>query len=120
MASLQVMKRYATHYFEDWGGCTSVDYKTFERKYINFIKSLMKKNGGELISANKNHYCFSAVVKRSDGQLVYISISDVRYFKNEWLRNILVRTMAHEEDWTGGSNHHTNIDNLEKAIHSVR
>lgn len=43
---------------------------------------------------------------------MYISISDVRYFTNEWYSNILIRTAKDEQDYRGGFNHHTTLEDL--------
>lgn len=60
----------------------------------------------EIVDFHKNHYEFSAVLKNPEtGKLVYVSISDVRYWNDEWVNRTLYRTMKHEKDWTGGGNH---------------
>lgn len=113
-------KKYKNHSFEDWGGCTSPDYKTFETAYINGIKTMCKENNWNFVKANKNHYEFTAVIQRNDGQHVYISISDVRYWHNSWANNILIRTMKHESDWSGGSNNYSSIGDLSRNIARLR
>ena len=47
---------------------------------------------------------------------MYMSISDVRYFPCEWVENILIRTMQHDKDWSGGTNHYTDLINFTKDI----
>ena len=44
---------------------------------------------------------------------MYISISDVRYFANEWYSHILIRTAKNEQDYRGGFNHYTTLENLD-------
>ena len=73
-------------------------------------------NGYEIHSWNKGHYDCSAVIKDNVGRYIYMSISDVRYFINNWIDNILIRTMKHEKDQTGGDNHYTDLINLTKDI----
>lgn len=102
---------------EDWGGTTSQEYKDFQRGYRNVLKEIGNEIGMELHSFNKNHYDFSAVMKSNKTeQFYYISISDVRYFKNEWANNILYRTMANDKDWTGGSNHYCSLKELSESL----
>lgn len=102
---------------EDWCGETSPEYKNFQTNYRSVIKDFCKNIGMELYSFNKNHYDFSAVIKsNSSNQFYYVSISDVRYWKNEWANNILYRTMEHEKDWTGGSNRYSTLDNLPENL----
>lgn len=102
---------------EDWGGETSPEYKNFQTNYRSVIKDFCKNIGMELYSFSKNHYDFSAVIKsNSSNQFYYVSISDVRYWKNEWANNILYRTMEHEKDWTGGSNRYSTLENLPENL----
>ena len=102
---------------EDWGSTTSQEYKDFQKSYRNVLKEIGKNIGFELHSFSKNHYDFSAVMKsNTTNQFYYISISDVRYFKNEWANNILYRTMEHNHDWTGGSNRYSSLENLSENL----
>ena len=110
----------------DWGGQTHPEYKDlrtdyeysdFQRNYKSVIKDFCKDIGMELHSFNKNHYIFSAVIKSNiTNQFYYVSISDVRYWKNEWADNILYRTMEHENDWTGGSNRYSTLKDLPENL----
>lgn len=115
MATLQEMKRYLVKGIDDYGCTTSPDYRTFERKYKNYIKKVASENGGELVKFNPNHYEFSCFVKRND-KYVYISISDVRYFRNSWYNNILIRTATSDKDYKGGTNDYTSLDSLGQKI----
>ena len=99
------------------GGITGSDYKSFQTKYKNFIKKNLPE-GYSIEKWNPNHYQFSCVLGKN-GRYVYMSISDVRYFQNEWFQNILVRTMKHDSDWTGGPNQYASIFNLMKKIEKV-
>lgn len=110
MAKLQDLEKYLDYEFST--GCyTGEDYKTFERKYINYLKSLCKDNGWELAWAHKNHYSFTACFKENQKH-IYFSISDVRFWQNEWYNHILYRTMEHEKDYHGGPNHYTSLPEL--------
>ena len=111
MAKLNDLKKYINYEFSS--GCyTGEDYKSFQTKYINYLKTMCKENHWELIKVGKNHYCFSAFIKSSENKCVYLSISDVRYFSNEWYNHILVRTAKNEVDYRGGFNNYTTLDNL--------
>ena len=116
MSNINTLKQYINYEFST--GCyTGNDYKTFQTKYINFLKSICKDNNWSLIKVNKNHYCFSAFIKGgTENKCVYISISDVRYFNNDWYNHILVRTAKNEVDYKGGFNHYTTLDKLEYKI----
>lgn len=111
MAKLNDLKKYIDYEFSS--GCyTGEDYKSFQTKYINYLKAMCKENHWELVNVSKNHYCFSAFIKSSENKCVYLSISDVRYFANEWYSHILVRTAKNEVDYRGGFNNYTTLENL--------
>ncbi len=102
---------------EDDGAFISEEYSLFQKSYKSVIKDICKDIDFELEEFNKYHYCFSAVLSsKKTEQLFYISISDVRYFKNEWANNILYRTMKDEKDWIGGSNHFSTLNDISKNL----
>lgn len=85
----------------------SDDYLSFQRDAKADLKKMANTAGFELDQFNKNHFEFSAVLKhRETGEFIYIRISDVRYFPDQWWNNVLIRTMQHDRDWTGGPNHY--------------
>ena len=112
MANIKDLEKYVNYEFSS--GCyTGDDYKSFQTKYINYLKSVCKNNNWRLLNVGKNHYCFSAFIKSAENKCVYISISDVRYFSNEWYNHILIRTAKNETDYHGGFNNYTNLEELE-------
>lgn len=114
MSNIKELEKYLNYEFSS-GSYTGEDYKSFERKYINYLKSLCKENGWKFVVAHKNHYKFSAFFEINN-QFIYFSISDVRFFKNQWYNHILIRTAKADRDYTGGSNHYTNLLNLTNNI----
>jgi len=90
---------------------TGEDYKKFQTKYINYIRSICRDNGWELTNIGKNHYYFSAFIKDNQ-RCVYLSIPDVRYKPNGWYDSILVRCAKNERDYQGAWNNYTTLDNL--------
>lgn len=112
MAKLKDLEKYVNYEFSS--GCyTGEDYKSFQKKYINYLRSICKNNHWRLVNVGKNHYCFSAFIKSAENKCVYISISDVRYFSNEWYDHILIRTTENETDYRGGFNNYTTLYDLE-------
>lgn len=111
MAKLEELKKYLTHEFSS-GSYTGEDYKTFQTKYINYLKTMCRENHWQLVNIGRNHYCFSVFIKSGENKCVYISISDVRYFVGEWYGHILIRTAKDEQDYRGGFNHYTTLENL--------
>lgn len=112
MATIKDLEKYIDYEFSS--GCyTGDDYKSFQTKYINYLRSICKQNHWQLVNVGRNHYCFSAFIKSAENKCVYISISDVRFFTNEWYSNILIRTAKNEQDYRGGFNHRTTLKELE-------
>ena len=112
MANIKDLKKYVGYEFSS--GCyTGDDYKSFQTKYINFLKTMCRNNHWQLVNVGRNHYCFSAFIKSAENKCVYVSISDVRYFSNEWYNHILIRTAENETDYRGGFNNYTTLDGLE-------
>lgn len=117
MATLNDLKKYLDYEFSS--GCyTGEDYKSFERKYINYLKSIARENGWELVNVGKNHYEFSAFFKYND-KYVYFSISDVRFWQNDWYNNILIRTAKSSKDYRGGNNYRTTLPTLDYGIKNL-
>ena len=112
MATIKDLEKYIDYEFSS--GCyTGNDYRSFQTKYINFLRSICKQNHWQLVNVGRNHYCFSAFIKSAENKCVYVSISDVRFFTNEWYNNILIRTAKNEQDYYGGFNHRTTLKELE-------
>lgn len=112
MAKLKDLEKYVNYEFSS--GCyIGEDYKSFQTKYINYLRSICKNNHWRLVNVGKNHYCFSAFIKSAENKCVYISISDVRYFSNEWYDHILIRMTENETDYRGGFNNYTTLSDLE-------
>lgn len=114
MAKLKDLQKYLNYEFSS--GCyTGQDYLHFQTKYINYLRNLCKENSWELVNIGRNHYCFSLFIKNGK-KYIYFSISDVRFWQNEWYNRILYRTALHERDYTGGSNNYTNLYDLEEKL----
>ena len=97
--------KWLKHTFSS-GASTGKDYIEFQKRMKFDLKKMAQENRLEIHSFSKNHYEFSAVLKDSqEDRFIYVGISDVRFFVNDWYKNVLIRTMKHDKDWTGGSNH---------------
>jgi hypothetical protein len=114
----RTLKPFVDYQFSS-GGYIGDDFKSFNTKFRNVIKKSLPQ-GYELHSWNRGHYYCSGVIKDDNGRFIYFSISDVRFWMNEWFTKILIRTMEHDKDWTGGSNHYTNLINFSNDIKKLR
>lgn len=95
------VKDYIGYRFSS-GVTTGEDYRKFERTCRTSLTRMCKPYGINLHKFYKNHYSFDAVLERG-GKFVYVSMSDVRFW-DDWYSHVLIRTMAHAEDWRGGVN----------------
>lgn len=113
----RTLKPFVDYHFSS-GGYIGDDFKSFNTKFRNVIKKALPV-GYEIHYWNRGHYHCSGVIKDDCGRYIYFSIADVRYFENEWINDILIRTMSHDKDWTGGSNCRTDIINFGKDIQKL-
>lgn len=90
------------------GTRTTPEFDSFVRKTRNDLKKSLG-DIAEKIEVNKGHFYFSGfLTRKSDGQALYFSISDVRYFPGE---KMLIRTAKDYKDFTGGTNYYVPLDN---------
>ena len=86
-------------------------YSKFNRWFKRVMKSIAKNLWWEITWFKPNHFCTSWFITVGDKH-VYISISDVRYFKDAWIDNILIRTASDTKDYTWWGNNHVELKNL--------
>lgn len=117
MATVESLKKeYLGRRFVNGGGCTTSEYESFQRKYINLLRAMCRDNDWTLAWASKSHYEFSAMIKDANGKFCYFAISDVRYWQDQWFNHILIRGAKHEKDYTGMSNQYTTLPDAEVSI----
>lgn len=105
---MKTVRQYINHSFES--SCVRTqEYKTFESLCKKELKEQCKKAGFNLHKFYPNHFEWSAVLEK-DGKFIYVSLSDVRWWN--WYDDVLIRTMAHAEDWHGGSNNKCSFDEI--------
>ena len=114
MAKFEELKKYLNHEFSSVP-YTGEDYKKFQNKYINYLRKLCIDNGWQLVSVNRNHYCFSAFIKNPESKFVYLSISDVR-FRQDWFYDVLIRRAKNEKDYRWYTNWHSPLQTLQTEI----
>ena len=74
MAKLAELKKYLTHKFSS-GSYTGEDYKSFQTKYINYLKAMCRDNHWQLVNIGRNHYCFSAFIKSAENKCVWVRLT---------------------------------------------
>ena len=112
----QLITKWKSNSFQSSSGKTE-EFKTFSRNFKSAIKEQIKGEF-ELESFTVGHFYLSGYLRSlmHPDQLLYFSTSDVRYFQDEWVDHILIRTAKNTTDYSGGRNHYTTIASLrEKA-----
>lgn len=93
------------------------EFKSFSR---DFIKKVKKTLGNEyVVNLSPGHFYVSGFITKDGDKFVYLSISDVRHFKDEWLNHILVRSAKNDRDYTGGANGYSTLDNLKTSVEKL-
>ena len=109
---IERLEDWAGIHFESSSGLTE-EFAAFAKMFKQRIKRECEKNELSLCSFDRGHfYCSGFVGSQKTGRYIYFSISDVRYFSNSWLNNILIRTAEHIKDFTGGRNNSTDLKNF--------
>lgn len=84
-------------------------YVAFEKQSKKELSTMLKERGINLHKFYGNHFEWSAVLEKG-GKFVYVQMFDVRFW--DWYNDVLIRTMAHDRDWTGGENHYCKFDEI--------
>lgn len=109
------LKEYNGYIFEDNGCVCSDDFKSFARKFKNFLKRTPP--GCEIINHHCNHYDFSGFLKNS-GNYIYYSYSRDRfspvdiYNRYNCSQSVLIRFASSEKDYRGEHNNFTSFASL--------
>ena len=114
-ANYYTLTPYKHHYFEDNGGYVTDEFKNFAKKWKNFLTRMCENRGWTLEKFNVGHYYCSWFIKNGE-KYVYCSFSDVRWGSKSWYKLILHRIAKDDNDYTGGHNWYTELENLEEAI----
>lgn len=110
------IEKWIDNTFESSSGLTE-EFSSFAKDFKKYLKDI---TGFELLEFNRGHFYLSGFLKnKKTEKFVYFSTSDVRYFKNEWWNNVLVREAKGVKDYTGGSNYSCELSNLKKYIEKL-
>lgn len=103
------VKDFKGYYFES-DVVRTAEYIAFEKQCRKELSEQCKNFGFKIHKFNPKHFEWSAVLEKG-GEYVYVSLSDVRSWKN-WYDNVLIRTMKHETDWTGEENNKCSFNEI--------
>jgi hypothetical protein len=93
------------------------EFMQFARDFRSDINTMLKGSDWKLHKMDTGHFYLSGFFKNTlTGNFVYFSCSDVRFFRNQWASNLLVRDAEHDKDWTGGMNRSTRFCDLRDKL----
>ena len=109
---LKELEIFKNHVFRSSSGKTD-EFKAFVKYFRKELTEQVKREGLELVKFNTGHFYVSGFVRNPDtGEYAYFSVSDVRFFRNEWCDNILIRTAKDDSDYHGGVNMYSTLEEL--------
>ena len=96
----------------------SVNSPEFEEFAADWKRVFTKMLAGKFrVFVRVGHFYLSGVALNiKTDKLASFSIRDVRHFPNDWYKCILVRRAESVKDYTGGSNHYSEWNNIESVL----
>jgi hypothetical protein len=92
---------------------TTRDFKKFALLFLNHIRKNLPK-GAKLDKYGIGHYFIWGYVKKND-KYVYFFVPDVRYQKNDWYNNILLRRTKDNIE-TEGEDNYSSLKDFKKTL----
>lgn len=111
------IEKWLGNVFESSSGLTD-EFSSFSKDFKKYLKSIAGIDY-DLYFSKGHFYCSGFFRNKKTEKFVYFSMSDVRYFKDAWFNNLLVRTAKDEKDFTGGSNNNCCLIDLKKSIEKL-
>lgn len=112
----KIIAQFKGHEFQT-SSYKTPEFKTFARLFKSALREQLPSSDG-IVNFNTGHFYCSGFICR-DLRYIYFSISDVRFFRNEWIGNILVRTAKGPQDYTGGRNQYTDLKNFGTVVDQI-
>ena len=114
------LSEYHRTILEDWGCVVSDDFKSFARKFKNYLKRQLAPYNINIAAYHVGHYDISGFVEKNEkyiyfsyniprGCSINVNASDARY-------GVLFRTANDTKDFRGGQNYFTSIENAATDI----
>ena len=113
------LERWVGHEFES-STIRTEEYIAFEKDFLGTIKKELRERGIEYVNVGKSHFQCSCIVQNTNTQkYAYFSISDVRFWQDEWSYKILYRTCEGPKDYTGGHNNYCDVESLVNNLERI-
>ena len=89
----------------------------FVRDFRSDLKGMLKGSEWTLYKLSNGHYeLYGFLYNEHLDKWMYFSISDVRFFQDEWANSVLIRTAKNDKDYTGGMNCYTKFKNIPQFL----
>jgi len=94
----------------DWVGYRFASSSGLTKEFAAFFRDMRKYLKTQLnevfvYEVHRGHFEVSGFAQnKQTGKWAYFSMSDIRYFPDEWYKRVLVRTAKDNKDYTGGNN----------------
>lgn len=103
--------------FNDWYYTrTTPDFEEFEKGFKELMELLVKDLGKVTEWSFQWNYFYASGFLEIKWNYVYVCISDVRFFPDEWGTHLLYRTAENDKDFKWGSNIYSSLIDLKKNI----
>ena len=108
-------------FVDKWQGTEFQSSTGLTEEFAAFARDFKKALGHELqddfeVTFHRRHFEVGGFLRnRATQRLVYWHVSDVRFFFEEWIDHVLIRTATDERDFSGGPNHYTTLVGLRSA-----
>jgi hypothetical protein len=101
------MDKWINYAFQS--GChNTAEFKAFAGDFHRHVKKLCR---GYVVKPRTGHFFVSGFISK-DGRCWYYSVSDVRFFNNEWHDRVLIRTAENDRDFSGGVNRYCALSEI--------
>lgn len=96
---------------------TTPEFLAFFRTFKSELTNILTAKGCTKIEIGKGHFYVSGFFTAPSGQVYYISLSDVRSFREDDMcfGSLMYRTAKDYKDYTGGSNQWVSLDKVQNV-----
>jgi hypothetical protein len=106
----QGIEKWLGHAFES-SSQTTPEFMVFYNEIVKYIKQAIGKDYKLIIG--RGHFYFSGFLQnKKTEKWCYFSGADVRYSRDGWYNNLLMRTATDNKDYAGGRNDQSTLPNI--------
>ncbi|OQB13137.1 MAG: hypothetical protein BWY15_01936 [Firmicutes bacterium ADurb.Bin193] len=113
------IERWLGYEFEPVENRCGKDFSAFARSFKAELMAQIAGIGCELIICGKGYFFIYGFIRNKEtGGFMFFDTGDVRYDR-QWYRNMLVREARSENDFTGGMNQRTSLEEFGNAVKRI-